>query len=583
MSTAFPLTGVLPSTSSVQTMHVPPVPDSPEMAPESATGFTEKAVVQASQAMIATANPLATDAGYEILQQGGSAVDAAIAAQMMLGLTEPQSSGIGGGALLLLYDGTQVVAFDGRETAPAAATPERFLDAHGKPLAFRDAVVGGRSVGVPGVLKMLVMAHKQYGKLPWTTLFQPAIRMAEEGFQISPRLHLLLASDPYLRQAEPARSYFYQADGAPKAVGTRLHNPDYAGVLRLIAAQGAEAFYRGKLVTDMVQAVRQHPTRPGDLTAADFAAYEAKQRQPLQSTYRGYTVYGMPPPSAGGIATLQMLGILEHFELQHYQSLAVDSVHLVAEAGRLAYADRARYVADSDFVDVPVAGLLDRRYLAARSRLISLTQSLGVAPPGEPYRTKATALGNDHALELPSTSHITIVDAQGHALTMTTSIEAAFGSRIMVNGYLLNNQLTDFAFAPAEQGKPVANRIEARKRPRSAMAPTLVFNQHGKFAMAVGSPGGSAIINYVAQTLVAMLDWRLDPQQAVSLPHYGSRNGATELEQGRHLEALVPQLEARGHKVALIEMTSGLSVIRKTAHGYVGAADPRREGTVRGY
>ncbi len=581
-STALPTAGVLP-TCLRPTMHMPLAPDSPDMAPESATGFTEKAVVQASRAMIATANPLATDAGYEILQQGGSAVDAAIAAQMMLGLTEPQSSGIGGGALLLLYDGTQVVAFDGRETAPAAATPERFLDAHGKPLAFRDAVVGGRSVGVPGVLKMLDMVQKQYGQLPWATLFQPAIRMAEEGFTISPRLYLLLASDLYLRHAKPARSYFYQTDGTPKAVGARLHNPDYARVLRLIAAQGAEAFYRGKLVVDMVQAVKQYPARPGDLTAEDFTAYEAKQRQPLQSTYRGYTVYGMPPPSAGGIATLQMLGILEHFDLQHYQPLMVDSVHLLAEAGRLAYADRARYAADSDFVDVPVAGLLERRYLAARSRLISLTQSLSVAPPGEPRHAKATSLGDDHALELPSTSHISIVDAHGHALAMTTSIEAAFGSRIMVNGYMLNNQLTDFAFMPTENGKPVANRIAARKRPRSAMAPTLVFDPHGKFAMAVGSPGGSAIINYVAQMLVAVLDWHLDPQQAVSLPHYGSRNGPTELEQGRHLEALVPQLEARGHKIALIEMPSGLSAILKTAHGYVGAADPRREGTVRGY
>src|SRR5215467_7986120 len=263
-------------------MHVPPAPDSPDMAPESATGFTEKAVVQASQALIATANPLATDAGYAILQQGGSAVDAAIAAQMMLGLTEPQSSGIGGGALLLLYDGAQVVAFDGRETAPAAATPERFLDAQGRPMAFREAVVGGRSVGVPGVLKMLDMVHKQYGHLPWAGLFESAIRTAEEGFAISPRLHLLLASDPYLRQREPARSYFYEADGAPKAIGTRLQNPDYARVLRLLAAQDAEAFYHGQLVEDMVQAVRQHPTQPGDLTAEDFAAYEAKQRQPLR-------------------------------------------------------------------------------------------------------------------------------------------------------------------------------------------------------------------------------------------------------------------------------------------------------------
>jgi gamma-glutamyltranspeptidase/glutathione hydrolase len=333
----------------------------------------------------------------------------------------------------------------------------------------------------------------------------------------------------------------------------------------------------------MVQAVRQHPIRPGDLTAEDFAAYEARQRVPLQSTYRGYTVYGMPPPSAGGLATLQILGILEHFAIWQYAPLAIDSVHLIAEAGRLAYADRARYAADSDFVEVPVARLLDRDYLAERSRLISLTQSLGTAPPGELHRAKVSQLGDDQALELPSTSHITIVDAQGQALAMTTSIEAAFGSRIMINGYLLNNQLTDFSLVPSEQGRAVANRVEARKRPRSAMAPTLVFDQHGQFTLAVGSPGGSAIINYVVQTLVAMLDWQLDPQQAVSLPHYGSRNGPTELEQGRHLEALAPQLAARGHQVVLIELPSGLSAIRKTAEGYTGGADPRREGTVKGY
>ena len=564
-------------------MNIPPAPGSPDIAPESATGFTEKALVRASRAMIATANPLATEAGYDILRQGGSAVDAAIAAQMVLGLTEPQSSGIGGGALLLLYDGTQVVAFDGRETAPAAATPDRFLDAHGKPLAFRDAVVGGHSVGVPGILKMLDMVHKQYGTLPWATLFQPAIGLAAEGFPMSRRLHLLLDSDQHLRHVEPARSYFYQADGTPKAVGMRIHNPDYAHVLQLIAAQGAETFYRGKLVEDMVQAVRQHPTHPGDLSAADFAAYEARQRQPLRSTYRGYTVYGMPPPSAGGLAVLQILGILEHFNLQHYPPLAVDSVHLIAEAGRLAYADRARYAADSDFVDVPVAGLLDRSYLAARRQLISMTQSLGVAQPGEPRYAPATQFGDDHARELPSTSHISIVDGQGYALAMTTSIEAAFGSRIMVNGYLLNNQLTDFSFVPTEAGKPVANCIAARKRPRSAMAPTLVFDAQGALALTVGSPGGSAIINYVAQTLVAMLDWRLDPQQAVSLPHYGSRNGPTELEQGCHLEFLMPQLAARGHRVALIDMPSGLSAILKTEQGYAGGADPRREGTVKGY
>jgi gamma-glutamyltranspeptidase/glutathione hydrolase len=533
--------------------------------------------------MIITANALATDAGFAMLQQGGSAVDAAIAAQMMLGLTEPQSSGIGGGAFLLLFDGTNVVAFDGRETAPAAATPERFLAANGMPLPFRQAVVGGRSVGIPGVLKVLDLAHKRYGKLPWAALFQPAIHTAETGFPISPRLHRLLAAEPYLKACEPARSYFYQADGTPKGVGMRLQNSAYAQVLRHIAAHGAAAFYSGSLVDDMVQAVRNHATRPGDLTAADFATYTAKQRAPVWNTYRGYTVYGMPPPSAGGVAVLQILGVLERFALSEYSPLVVDSVHLFAEAGRLAYADRARYLADSDFVAVPVAGLLDRGYLAARSQCISLHHSLGVAPPGEPDYTGLAGLGDDQSLEFSSTSHITIVDEHSQVLTMTTSIEDVFGSRIMVNGYLLNNQLTDFSLVPTTQGMPVANRIEAGKRPRSAMAPMLVFDPHRQFKLAIGSPGGSAIINYVAQALVALLDWHLDPQQAVHLPHYGSRNGPTELEAGRHLEPLVSLLEARGHQVSLTELTSGLSVISKTDTGYVGSADPRREGTARGY
>ncbi len=555
----------------------------PEHAPEHATGFTHKAVVQAPRAMIATAHPLATEAGLAILQQGGSAIDAAITAQLVLGLTEPQSSGIGGGAFLLLYDGTQVVAFDGRETAPGAATPARFLDAQGRPVPFREAVIGGRSVGVPGVLHMLDLAHRRYGRLPWAALFQPAIGLAEDGFPISRRLHLLLTLDTHLPQREPTRSYFYEADGRPKAIGTLLRNPDYARTLRLLASQGAAAFYHGPLVEAMVQAVRQHPVHPGDLHAADFAAYTAQQRVPLRQTYHDVTVYGMPPPSAGGLATLQILGLLERFHLQQYQPLAVESAHLFAEAGRLAYADRARYVADSAYVPVPVAGLLDRQYLAARSRGISLEHTLGIALPGEPPGAEAATLGDSWAPELPSTSHLSIVDAQGQVLSMTTSIEAAFGSRIMVNGYLLNNQLTDFAFVPTEHGRPVANRLQPHKRPRSAMAPTLVFDAQGAWQMAVGSPGGSTIINYVAQTLLAVLDWHMDPQQAVSLPHYGSRNGPTELERSQGLESLGLQLAARGHQVRLLDLTSGLAAIVKTPHGYVGGADPRREGTVMGY
>lgn len=560
-----------------------PRPGDLTQAPERASGFTRKTLVRTHQAMVVTANPLATQAGVEILQQGGGAVDAAVTAQLVLGLTEPQSSGIGGGAFLLLFDGRQVVAFDGRECAPAAATAERFMTPSGTPMAFREAVAGGRAVGVPGVLKMLEMAHQRYGKLPWPRLFAAAIQLAENGFPISPRLHWLLSHETLLGHYEPARSYFYQTDGTPKAVGTLLKNLPYARVLRLLAEQGSAVFYHGPLVEDMVEAVQQHPHNPGDLTVADFAAYTARQRTPLTGSYRRYTVYGMPPPSSGGIAVLQMLGVLERFPLGTYPPLDTNSVHLLAEAGRLAYADRAYYVADPDYVAVPVAGLIDRSYLAGRSQLLSLERSLGKAMPGEPPGSIAPLPGADQALESPSTTHISIVDAYGHSLSMTTSIEDAFGSRIMVNGYLLNNQLTDFSFLPVEQGRPVANRIAPHKRPRSAMAPTLVFDASGQCIITVGAPGGSAIINYVAQALVAMLDWRLDPQQAVSLPHYGSRNGPTELERGQHLEFLVPLLEARGHDVVLSDLTSGLSAIRKTPTGYAGGADPRREGTAAGY
>lgn len=363
-----------------------------ERAPESATGFTAKTVVHAEHAMVATAHPLATDAGDAMLQQGGSAVDAAIAAQLVLSLTEPQSSGLGGGAFLLLYDGNEVVAFDGRETAPAAATPERFLDAHGRPLPFRAAAVGGRSVGVPGVMHLLSLVHQRYGKLPWAMLFQPALQLAHEGFYLSRRLHLLLAGDAYLGQSPTARGYFYDANGMPKAVGTRLRNPDYAQTLQTLATQGAEALYHGPLAENIVRAVRAHPTNPGDLTLADFAAYRTIQRQPLRHTYRDWTLYGMPPPSAGGLATLHILSLLEPFNLRQYAPLGLDSVHLFAEAGRLAYADRARYAADSAYVPVPVSGLLDPQYLATRRRQIpALAQHGHRRPRRASWRDRTSA------------------------------------------------------------------------------------------------------------------------------------------------------------------------------------------------
>ena len=556
-------------------------------APERPSGWTSKQPVSARRAMIATANPLATDAGHRILARGGSAIDAAVAAQLVLNLVEPQSSGIGGGAFIVHHQGRTgtLAAYDGRETAPAAATPERFLGTDGKPLTFADAVVGGRSVGVPGTLRVLELAHRKHGRLPWASLFAPAIELAERGFPLSARLHGALASEKALASDAAARAYFYQADGRPHPVGHLLRNPEFAATLRLIAAGGADAFYRGDIARDIVAKVRAHPSNPGDMTEADLAGYQAKERAPVCGPYRAYKVCGMPLPSSGGMTVLQMLGMLERFDLSRLEPGSLFAAHLFAEAGALAYADRGRYLADPDFVPPP-PGLLDGDYLHARGWLIRPGQALGRAQPGDPLTTprqQKVAWADDASLEFPSTSHLSIVDRYGNALAMTTTIEDIFGSRQMVRGFLLNNELTDFSFAPAEGGKPVANRVEAGKRPRSSMAPTIVYDRAGRVHAVLGSPGGSAIINYVAKTLVAMLDWKLDPQRAIDLPNMGSRNfGFVELEQDTAAAALEPKLRALGHDVRVIAHTSGLQAIARTAGGWTGGADPRREGTVRG-
>lgn len=551
-------------------------------APEIASGYTAKSAVSSKHQMIVTATPLSSQAGLQMLQRGGTAVDAAIAAQAMLGLTEPQSSGIAGGAFMIHFDGQNVSSFDGRETAPAAAKPDRFM-LQGREMDFDTAVVGGRSVGVPGVLAMLAQAHKKYGKLTWAQLFLPAIHQAERGFPMSPRLHAALKGETYLKFSEPARSYFYLPDGRPKPVGSLLKNPSYAATLRLIARQGIKAFYDGPISVDIVRAVVRHRANPGDMTLADLKQYRAKERSALCEDYRGNKVCTVPPPSSGGIAVLQMLKVMEHFPLANYSPLSVDAVHVFSEAGRLAFADRAKYVADPDFVSVPTRQLLDSAYLAQRAQQIDMQKSMHQATPGVLTETPE-AWGLDNAVEWPCTSDIEVVDRYGAALSMTSSIENAFGSHIMVpgRGFMLNNQLTDFSFNPEQDGKPVANRVEAGKRPRSAMSPVLVFGPDGKLKIAAGSPGGSSIINYVAQTLVAMLDWRLDPQQAVSLPHYGSRNRKTELEAGRGLEGVGLQLQARNHEVSFIDLNSGLAAIARTPDGWIGGADPRREGLVLG-
>jgi len=556
----------------------------PAGLPEGDTGRSEHRLVIAQRDMVAAANPLAAQAGRQMLREGGSAADAAIAAQLVLNLVEPQSSGIGGGAFLLYWSEREhrVEGFDGREAAPAAARPDRFLDPDGKPLAFMEAVVGGRSVGVPGTLKMLALVHAKHGRLPWARLFEPAIRLAEEGFAISPRLHALLAAEKHLPRFEPARSYFYGEDGQAKPVGTVLRNPAFAATLRLLAQKGADALYTGALASDIAAAVTQAPAAPGDMTAADLAAYRAKERPPVCGTYRRYRICGMGPPSSGGIAVLQILDLLQRFDLRRLKPASVESLHLFAEAGRLAYADRDRYLADPDFVPVPVRGLIDPAYLAARSRLIDPERDHGKAEPGVPPEKHALLRGDGAALDLPSTSHLSIVDAEGNAVSMTTTIENEFGSRLMVDGFLLNNELTDFSFRPEADGTPVANRVEPGKRPRSTMAPTLVFGPDGKLLLAVGSPGGAEIVNYVALTLIAVLDWGMDIQAAVDLPHAGNRNGNTEIEAGPDAEALAAALRARGHAVTIRTLNSGLHGIMRTRRGLEGGADPRREGVALG-
>ncbi|WP_345060435.1 gamma-glutamyltransferase family protein [Acidovorax lacteus] len=565
--------------------------------PEAASGYTEKPGWATQKFAVAAANPLATDAGYQVLRAGGSAVDAAIAVQMVLTLVEPQSSGIGGGAFLLHFDGKQVEAFDGRETAPAAADERMFLGADGKPMAFHDAVVGGRSVGVPGTVRMLELAHRQHGKLPWAALFQPAITLAEGGFKVSPRLHTLVKGDAHLKKDPVAAAYFYKPDGDARDVGFNLRNPELAAVLRRIAAEGSKALHEGEIAQAIVDKVRNHPSNPGRLSTADLAGYQAKKREALCADHpvaaRTYRICGFPPPSSGAIAVGQILGILRNtnagtIPLQDGLPNA-EWLHLYTEAARLAFADRGLYVADPDFVAPPAGSwmsLLDPAYLAQRAKLIG-PSSMKVAQPGTPGAVKTSYAPMPDQPEY-GTSHISIVDAQGRAVAMTTTIEDQFGARQMVKGFLLNNELTDFSLAPTDaSGQPIANRVQPGKRPRSSMAPTLVFDKAtGELLMSGGSPGGAAIIHYTAKTLYGVLHWGMQPQQAINLPNFGSMNGPTLLEEKRFPPATVQALRAKGAEVREQAMTSGLQAItRGQVQGkpmWLGGADPRREGIVMG-
>jgi gamma-glutamyltranspeptidase/glutathione hydrolase len=496
--------------------------------------------------MVAAADPRAVAAGLEMLRAGGSAADAAIAAQLVLGLVEPQSSGLGGGAFVLHWSEKErrVRGYDAREAAPAAARPDRFLDRHGNPEEFLRAVTSGRAVGVPGVPRLLEVLHRERGKLPWARLFEPALRLADGGFKRTRRFQRMLERYPDVQALFPL-------------------NREYAATLRTLAAKGADAFYGGPIAEDIVRAARS------DLALEDLARYRVIERKPVCGAYRGYRLCGMGPPSSGGVGVLQILGLLERTGFAAAKPGSAEAVHLFSEAARLAYADRLLHVADPAFAPAPVNKLLATRYLHARAKLIG-ERSMVYAHPG------------DLDGEAAGTSHLSVVDAEGNAVAMTTTIEHAFGSRILVRGFLLNNQLTDFSFNPELFGRPAANRVEPGKRPRSSMAPTLVFDRDGRLKMALGSPGGLAIINYVAKTLVATLDWGMDIQQAISAPNFGSTNGPTFLERGTAVEALGDALAERGHVLNFAPLTSGLHGIERVPGGWRGGADPRREGIAAG-
>jgi gamma-glutamyltranspeptidase/glutathione hydrolase len=539
--------------------------------------------VAAPSEMVVAAHPLAAETGLKILHAGGNAVDAAIAVQMVLTLVEPESSGIGGGGFLMFYDGkTRALGFyDGRETAPARATENMFLNPDGTPRAFDEVVAGGLSVGTPGVLRMLEQLHRDHGKLPWARLFDDAIRLSEQGFKVSPRLAASIATDEHLRQSATARFYFYDDNSDPLPAGAVLKNPQLAASLRLIAAGGADAFYNGQIADQIVKAVTTSYYNPGRLSRADLARYPARVRNPVCVDYRQWHVCSAPPPSSGGIAVLQILKLLEPYDLARVKPNSAAAVHLFAEANRLAFADRNYYLADPDFLKVPTKELLDGTYLGDRSTRIPFGNTIWKVTPGAlPMQTgQAAPLPQ---FESPSTTHLSIVDRDGNAVSFTSSVEDSFGSRLMAGGFILNNQLTDFSFEPARGGLPVANRVQPGKRPRSSMAPTMVFDKDGRLRFVLGSPGGPNIIPYVAKTLIGLLDWRLDPQAAIDLPNIANPAKATLLERGTTLESQATALEVLGHEVKTVTLNSGLHVIAVTPTGLLGGSDNRREGVAVG-
>ena len=531
--------------------------------------------------MVAVANPHAATAGARVLKEGGTAADAMVAVQAVLGLVEPQSSGIGGGAFLVWFDATtgKLTTLDGRETAPMAVTPRLFQKSNGERLRFWDAVVGGRSVGVPGTPALMEAAHKRWGQKAWGNLFTEAIDLAKNGFTVSPRLAALVAGDAdRLRQFSDTATYFFQ-DGKPLVEGSRLTNAEYADVMHRMANEGARVIYSGDIAQAIVDTVRGAKSNPGVITRMDLSTYKVKERPAVCVPFRGHQVCGMGPPSSGALTVGQILGLLDHFPVGSQND--PQTLRLLGDASRLAFADRGRYVADSDFVPMPTKGLISADYLADRAKLLIGSKALTEVLPGNPEYSHASLWADDVSLELPSTSHISIVDSYGNALSMTTTIENGFGSRLMTNGFLLNNELTDFSFSSHIDGVPVANRVEPGKRPRSSMSPTIVLKD-GLPNLVIGSPGGSRIIGYVVQAIVAYIDWGMDVQAAVSIPHAVNRFGTFDLEKNTSLETMIEPLQALGYRVNLRALNSGLHAISIAKDGLAGGADPRREGIALG-
>ncbi len=559
---------------------------SDNIAPEFFTGVTKNKLAKSKSWMVSTANYHASNAGREIIAAGGNAVDAMVAVQLVLGLVEPQSSGLGGGAFLVYWDAksSKLTTFDGRETAPAIVKGNLFIDADGKPVRFFDAVVGGRSVGTPGTVKLLETVHGKYGKLPWKRLFEPAIKLARTGFKISPRLNALITrSAEFLYRFENTRNYFLTEEGVPLYAGTIITNTAYAETLQAIAKTGSSAFYAGEIAKDIIDTVQNAPGNPGYLSLADLANYKVIERQPVCADYRGFNICGMGPPSSGALTVGQILKLVEPHDLASLGPSNAQTWRIIGDASRLAFADRGRYMADSDFIKMP-KGLLNSGYMAERRKLIGKnTTALAKddIKPGVPPQDHAVIYEDDASLELPSTSHFSIIDRQGNVISMTTTIENGFGSRLMVRGFLLNNELTDFSFLPERNGIPVANRVEGGKRPRSSMSPTIIL-KNNKPVAAIGSPGGSRIIGFVAKTIIALIDWKMNIQEAIELPHLINRFGTYDLEKDTSAEKLEPGLQALGYKTKIRNLNSGLHGIVITSEELQGGADPRREGVVFG-